>query len=440
MKSILCTNPRRILNSSLPMLLPIFPYIFDHGRTYNLRPSQRNRIIEGESVYSVFGKKIYDFSNDSVVVDKDTGNTFDFWMLVPCGQCECCQFKKQNSLSQRLLFQHQQEKESTLFVTLTYNSDHLPVDGVSIRDCQLFKKRLNKYMSTYYPGTKLKYSIFSEYGLGGRPHYHLFIFGFPYSKVADSANYLYFNSLQILQYVWRVQDKTKYESYEDYLKHGYPVFRQTNFSKDKNSIGFVNLKIVNSLPISYVTKYISKGSNVPPGKHPNFRLISQNLGVEFASSLIPSILHNKSGRTFYTPRGTMKPKPVSFSTYYINKFFPTLSQSVPLEIRRNLNEIRCWSNTHKLSDIDSSLMKKIEIKYKGIESPVIDSFTEVSLRETPQEIMNRLLAFYKDIDNVVETYNTRNRLLAEQLKDYQPNVEDFLQKQRKKRSNITLKI
>lgn len=64
---------------------------------------------------------------------------------------------------------------SSLFVTLTYDKDHLPCDmSVSIRDAQLFLKRLREMVSP----VKIRYFIVGEYGdVSQRPHYHVVLFG-----------------------------------------------------------------------------------------------------------------------------------------------------------------------------------------------------------------------------------------------------------------------
>lgn len=66
-------------------------------------------------------------------------------------------------------------------MTLTYAEDHLPALGSLVkRDYQLFLKSLRKWVRTLDPLKKIRYFAVGEYGdEGGRPHYHLALFGFP---------------------------------------------------------------------------------------------------------------------------------------------------------------------------------------------------------------------------------------------------------------------
>lgn len=121
-----------------------------------------------------------------------------------------------------------------LFVTLTYNDDTLPPDGVSIRDMQLFLKRLRKN----FDSKTLRYFIISEYGDHTyRWHYHGLLF-----FNCERKNDIY----DIIEKAW--------------------------------SKGFVQFGDIEEGSIVYCTKYCLKGSNVPEGKNPNFRLVSKMSG------------------------------------------------------------------------------------------------------------------------------------------------------------------
>lgn len=109
--------------------------------------------------------------------------------VVPCGRCPNCRSNKRQSWIYRLECEARQYPLS-LFVTLTYDDEHLPMERigsdlfaqevpvVSKRDVQLFMKRLRRKYEDY----KIRFFLTSEYGTeNGRPHYHMILFGFPFT-------------------------------------------------------------------------------------------------------------------------------------------------------------------------------------------------------------------------------------------------------------------
>ena len=98
----------------------------------------------------------------------------DEWLDVPCGHCLACRIARTREWTVRLL--HESEFwEDTSFVTLTYDDEHLPLNGSLVpRDLTLFFKKLRKDLGD----KKIKYYACGEYGdTYGRPHYHAIIFG-----------------------------------------------------------------------------------------------------------------------------------------------------------------------------------------------------------------------------------------------------------------------
>lgn len=92
---------------------------------------------------------------------------------VPCGRCVGCRIARTREWSIRLL--HELDSwDDGVFLTLTYDDDHLPSDySLHKEDLQKFFKRLRKQLS--HP---IKYFACGEYGdTTWRPHYHAIIFG-----------------------------------------------------------------------------------------------------------------------------------------------------------------------------------------------------------------------------------------------------------------------
>ena len=66
-------------------------------------------------------------------------------IIVPCGKCFYCRRKYILMWSLRLQHELITYDNKAVFVTLTYDNENLPPDkSVSVRDVQLFVKRLRK--------------------------------------------------------------------------------------------------------------------------------------------------------------------------------------------------------------------------------------------------------------------------------------------------------
>ena len=107
--------------------------------------------------------------------------------VVPCGKCPQCRQRRANAWIFRLLKEERIHK-TALFVTLTYDSDHVPITPKKFmtldkRDCQLFMKRLRKNT-----GRKtIKYYLCGEYGSTTfRPHYHAIMYDVTHEEI-DAA-------------------------------------------------------------------------------------------------------------------------------------------------------------------------------------------------------------------------------------------------------------
>ena len=121
---------------------------------------------------------------------------------VPCGKCAACLMSRRRDWIVRL------KKEAdasfySVFVTLTYDDEHLPVSGVSKEDVQAFFARLRDRLKKRYE-IKVRYYLVSEYGpTTYRPHYHALLFfdGFV-PEVADllleswQKGYVYIGSVE----------------------------------------------------------------------------------------------------------------------------------------------------------------------------------------------------------------------------------------------------
>lgn len=99
----------------------------------------------------------------------------------PCGQCMVCRLRTQRTWTGRILLE-QAVHNVACFVTLTYAEEpraytyrgvDYPAGSVSVRDCQLWLKKLRREVDV-----PIRYVLVGEYGEDKwRPHYHAALFG-----------------------------------------------------------------------------------------------------------------------------------------------------------------------------------------------------------------------------------------------------------------------
>lgn len=90
---------------------------------------------------------------------------------LPCGQCVGCRLERSRQWAMRCVHESQMHEHS-VFVTLTYDDEHVPGRSLVYRDFQLFMKRLRKAKG------RVRFYMCGEYGENfGRPHFHACLFG-----------------------------------------------------------------------------------------------------------------------------------------------------------------------------------------------------------------------------------------------------------------------
>lgn len=159
---------------------------------------------------------------------------------VPCSKCPKCMARRVSSWSFRLL-QEENQSTSALFLTLTYDTKHVPITengfmSLSKRDPQLFMKRLRKVHSQ-----PLKYYLCGEYGgKTNRPHYHIILFN---------------ARIDLIQAAWQ--------------------------------LGSIHYGKVSGASVGYTLKYMTKGKKIPMHKNddrqPEFALMSKKIGISYLS-------------------------------------------------------------------------------------------------------------------------------------------------------------
>lgn len=201
-------------------------------------------------------------------------------ILVPCGKCTACISRKKLQYALRMEYESRNPKNRTaLFVTLTYDNEHLPEGNVlSKDDVKKFFVRLrrNLFRSTGH-NVQFRYFLCGEYGsLRGRAHYHFYLAS---SEVIDYS---------IIRKSWL----------GDSIVDIKPVYSSAGFG--------------------YLAKYMTKQSaDEMKYKQPPFFLCSNGLGDYFLELYGDYIIanniafwRNDSGAIVAIPR------------YYIDKLYP----------------------------------------------------------------------------------------------------------------------
>lgn len=103
-----------------------------------------------------------------------------------CGQCLSCKIARSREWTIRLLHEGLYHPGQSHFLTLTYDSNHIPKqDGrytLDHKDVQDFVRRIRDTLT----GCKIKYLMCGEYGpKTGRPHYHMILYGLTSVEVKE---------------------------------------------------------------------------------------------------------------------------------------------------------------------------------------------------------------------------------------------------------------
>lgn len=171
---------------------------------------------------------------------------------VGCGRCLWCRIQRRREWTLRLLFENENHKNKSHFLTLTYNENSNPIT-IDKRTLQLFFKSLRKQ----YGQTKIRYYAIGEYTDEMRPHYHIILFGL---------------SSRELQVYWdpsiqRHQSKILLKMWEE---------------KGFHDVGTVTIESIQYVA-GYVHKKLYGPDKYPAGITPPFALMSKLIGYQYYS-------------------------------------------------------------------------------------------------------------------------------------------------------------
>lgn len=245
----------------------------------------------------------------------ETSETIPMYIQVPCTKCILCREKSSREWSFRALCENNSSTSEPLFLTLTYNNEHLPKHGIFKEELQLFFKRLRIHLDRKKIPHNIRYFACGEYGTkSGRPHYHAILWNFPEMKTLAQR-------LRFIENAWRLPTG-------EYASDGSP---------ETKSIGFAYCVPARQGAISYVMKYMRKTPVVPNGCQPNFFLSSRKnggIGASYGRKYMDFYRKNPNVLEMtVTDQYSGKTVTASMPAYFKNMFFPCMSNLVSKETR-----------------------------------------------------------------------------------------------------------
>lgn len=212
-----------------------------------------------------------------------TDNSFvDNSYIVPCGHCEECQKDIANEWAYRCVDELKAHSENC-FVTFTYAETD---QSLHKKDMQDFLKRLRRRIEPI----KIRYFGCGEYGKrGGRPHFHLILFGWKPKDlvlffISKEGNQVY--KSKFLEEIW-----------------------QGGLDHDR-SRGFIAVEEATFDTAKYSALYMQKFQQLSKDVEPPFRIMSRKPGIGFYNIDREQILNTDkvyyNGRYKKTPRYYLK--------------------------------------------------------------------------------------------------------------------------------------
>lgn len=228
---IRCESPRVIYNPKLPAIRSRLRFLHYITLDYSFRGLVKSVSVDDVRVSDIFSqrvffkastlfyksmdccKSVFDLFRSNIDLyykyagyfyfTDSSGEIYPLFIAVPCNHCAICIENKRDLWSYRCQCETEYHMKPVFAATLTYDNAHLPYgDNLSVRDTQLFLKRLRITLERHGYRSRIRYSICGEYGkdrgiLNGRPHYHIILWNMPYHELG----YLYCRD--IIEFCWR---------------------------------------------------------------------------------------------------------------------------------------------------------------------------------------------------------------------------------------------
>lgn len=302
-------------------------------------------------------KSFYDSETHTVF-----GKRYDDWQEIPCGQCISCRLDYSRQWANRCALEMKYHS-SNMFVTLTYDNEHLPCHSVldytddngviknvtvsTLRkeDLQLFMKRLRDKLGY----GKLRFFGCGEYGTRSqRSHYHLIIFGLELNDLK-----LYKTIKQGNQFVNYYTSKTL----SDVWKKGYVIVAPATWETVAYTARYVTKKLNGSAADIYKKLLIE----------PEFCLMSRKPGIG------KQYFDDNYKHIFETNRivisnltGSRKVAPPR----YYKKALENLDENLYNEVKSHNKEIAEISKKIKLSKTSLSYLDYLEVEENELKQKI----------------------------------------------------------------------
>lgn len=138
------------------------------------------------------------------------------YLQVKCGQCIECRLQKSREWATRITCEQLTSEFPSMFVTLTYDDEHLPLSSefgiptLNFDHSKKFIDDLRAYCQYHYDWSGLRHYTAGEYGSSSsRPHYHSCLFNLPPQLLAENKPYkvsfngdIYYNN-PIFEKIWK---------------------------------------------------------------------------------------------------------------------------------------------------------------------------------------------------------------------------------------------
>ena len=187
------------------------------------------------------------------------GNQLPLFLSVPCGKCDICKDRKAKEWSCRAMCESQSSSSIPYFVTLTYNDNCLPSNGVRKGACQRFMKRLRiNYERLTGKKSTIRYFICAEYGSKTkRPHYHALLWNLDILNPTQIVD--------LVQKSWSFAvSPNYYKQVPDIMDvYGKPIYKFMDGKTPRCLYGYIKVSPITEGRVRYCMKYMRKDSDIP---------------------------------------------------------------------------------------------------------------------------------------------------------------------------------